>query len=142
MPCGRGRDQAAALAQAGQDMAVVGFERVAVQAGQAAPAQLGRDAAEADQLLLLVHLEEQQVGELLDVVAVGHAVVAQDVAVVPQALDDGGGAVGHGEDSLVRSAALGAALAGLSRSSAHRIGLSSMYLRMAFSSRSLRTMCS
>jgi hypothetical protein len=41
--------------------------------------------------VLVVHLEEEQVGELLDVVAVGHAVVAQDVAVVPEALDDGGG---------------------------------------------------
>src|SRR3990170_2618010 len=29
--------------------------------------------------------------ELLDVVAVGHGVVAQDVAVVPELLDDGGG---------------------------------------------------
>ena len=38
--------------------------------------------------LLVGHLEEQQVGELLDVVAVGHAVVAQDVAVVPEPLDD------------------------------------------------------
>ena len=43
--------------------------------------------------LLLVHLEEEQVGELFDVVAVGDAVVAQDVAVVPEALDDGGGFV-------------------------------------------------
>ncbi len=34
------------------------------------------------------HFEEEQVGKLLDVVAVGHAVVAQDVAVVPEFLDD------------------------------------------------------
>jgi hypothetical protein len=27
---------------------------------------------------------------LLNVIAIGHAVVAQDVAVVPEALDDGG----------------------------------------------------
>ena len=38
--------------------------------------------------LLVRHLEEQQVGELLDVVAVGEAVVAEDVAVVPELLDD------------------------------------------------------
>ena len=45
--------------------------------------------------VLVVHLEEEQVGQLLDVVAVRHAVVAQDVAVVPETLDDGGGLVGH-----------------------------------------------
>ena len=41
--------------------------------------------------LLVGHLEEEQVGELLDIVAIGDAVVPQDVAVVPQALDDGCG---------------------------------------------------
>ena len=41
------------------------------------------------------HFEEEQVGELLDVVAVGHAVVAQDVAVVPEFLDDVLGFGGH-----------------------------------------------
>ena len=39
---------------------------------------------------LIGHLEEQQVGELLDLVAIAHAVVAQHVAVVPELLDDGG----------------------------------------------------
>ncbi len=38
--------------------------------------------------MFMGHFEEEQVGELLDVVAVGHAVVAQDVAVVPEFLDD------------------------------------------------------
>ena len=37
--------------------------------------------------LLVGHLEEQQVRQLLDVVAVGEAVVAKDVAVVPELLD-------------------------------------------------------
>jgi hypothetical protein len=37
---------------------------------------------------LVRHLEEQQIRELLDVVAVRHAVVAEDVAVVPELLDD------------------------------------------------------
>ena len=32
---------------------------------------------------LVGHLEEQQIGQLFDIVAIGHAVVAQDVAVVP-----------------------------------------------------------
>jgi hypothetical protein len=39
------------------------------------------------------HLEEQQIGELFDVVAVVHAVVAQRVAEAPEFLDD----VGHVE---------------------------------------------
>jgi hypothetical protein len=37
---------------------------------------------------LVGHLEEQQVSELLDVIAIRHAVVAEDVAVVPELLDD------------------------------------------------------
>ena len=39
---------------------------------------------------LIGHLEEQQIGELFDVVAIAHALVAQDVAVVPELLDEGG----------------------------------------------------
>jgi hypothetical protein len=41
------------------------------------------------------HLEEEQVGELLDVVAVGEAVVAEQVAVAPELLDDLLGVVVH-----------------------------------------------
>ena len=37
---------------------------------------------------LIRHLEEQQIGELLDVVAVGEPIIAKEVAVVPQLLDD------------------------------------------------------
>ncbi len=44
---------------------------------------------------LVHHLEEDEVGELLQVVAVGQARVAQHVAVVPQLLPDGG-CGGHG----------------------------------------------
>ena len=91
-----------ACAQLGQDAAVVRLQRVAVEAEQAGPAQLVGDGAGLAELVLLLvgHLEEEQVGELLDVVAVGDAVVAQDVAVVPEALDDGGG-LGRHDGSLV-----------------------------------------
>ena len=84
-------DQARALAQLGQDVAVMGFERVAVALEQALPAQVLRDGAGLAQLahLLVGHLEKEQVRELLDVIAVRDAVVAQDVAVIPQALNDG-----------------------------------------------------
>lgn len=46
--------------------------------------------------LLGHHFEEEQEGELLDVVLIGGAVVPQDVAVIPELLDDGG-AVAHRE---------------------------------------------
>ena len=39
---------------------------------------------------LIGHLEEQQIRQLLDVVAVAHPVVAQDIAVIPEFLDDRG----------------------------------------------------
>ena len=41
------------------------------------------------------HFEKEQVRELLNVVAVGDAIVAEDMAVVPEALDDGGGIDRH-----------------------------------------------
>ena len=37
---------------------------------------------------LVGHLEEQQIRQLFDIVAVAHPVVAQDVAVVPEFLDN------------------------------------------------------
>jgi hypothetical protein len=51
--------------------------------------------------LFIRHLEEQQVGELLDVIAVADPVIPQDVAVIPHALDDGGGFGGHFTDLQV-----------------------------------------
>src|SRR5690606_4696362 len=48
---------------------------------------------------LVSHLEEQQVGDLLDVVAVVDAVVAQRVAEAPESLND----VGHAAMALLRS---------------------------------------
>jgi hypothetical protein len=44
---------------------------------------------------LVGHLEEKQEGELLEVVLVGEAVVAEDVAVGPEFLDDPVGGVAH-----------------------------------------------
>ena len=68
------------------------FQVGAVAAHQAGPAiGVGDGAGVADFAPLVVHFEEEEVGQLLDVVAVGEAVVAQDGTVVPQALDDGGG---------------------------------------------------
>ena len=53
----------------------------------------GRDGAGLAQQLgaLLVHLQEQQEGDLLDVIAVADALVTQHVGVVPDFADEGGG---------------------------------------------------
>jgi hypothetical protein len=32
----------------------------------------------------VVHFEEEKIGELLDIVAIGYAVVAEEIAVVPR----------------------------------------------------------
>jgi len=37
---------------------------------------------------LVGHLEKEQIGQLLDVIAVAHAVIPQNVAVVPEFLDN------------------------------------------------------
>ena len=57
---------------------------------QGSPLALGRDGRFLTQfaLFLVSHLEKEQVGELLQVVAVRDAVVAQDVAIVPDPLDN------------------------------------------------------
>jgi hypothetical protein len=41
------------------------------------------------------HFEKQQKGELFDVIAVGEAVIAEDVAVVPEFVDESGRGGGH-----------------------------------------------
>ena len=86
------RDQPRALAQSGERLAVVALQLFAGEPAQAGPAVPGRDGAGFAQNggVLVVHLQEEQVGELLQVIAVRHAVVAQHVAVVPHALHDGG----------------------------------------------------
>ena len=80
------------LAERLQDVAVVGLEVVAVRAesalAQSSPAGTSDGSVVRRLRLLVGHLEEEQVRELLDVVAVGEAVVAEDVAVVPELLDD------------------------------------------------------
>ncbi len=77
------------------------FERLAIQdravfVEQRAPAQFFRDGAGLAKLgILIIHFQEDQIGELLDVIAIRDAVIPQDVAVIPDTLDDGGGLSGH-----------------------------------------------
>jgi hypothetical protein len=74
----------------GEDVSVVDFQLVAVTGEQARPVQpLGDERLSAKRRLglLVCHLQEQKVSELLEVVAVREPIVAEDVAVVPKALD-------------------------------------------------------
>src|SRR5690606_6176361 len=45
--------------------------------------------------IFIGHFQEQQVGELLHIIAIAHAVIPQDMAEVPDFGDDGGGGFGH-----------------------------------------------
>ena len=84
-------EQALLVAEVFQGVAVVVEELVAVLLDQRRPGVFGGNIA-----LLIIgrlsplvgHFEEEQIGELFDVVAVAHAVVAQDVAEVPEFADN------------------------------------------------------
>src|SRR6266487_1127973 len=72
-------------------MAIVRLKSITITAHQALPAVSLRNARKLviGRLRTLIgHLEEEQIGKLLNIVAVGHAIVSQEVAVVPEALDD------------------------------------------------------
>ena len=86
-------EQAFLLAQFLQRVAIVVEQLVAVflhQAGPVIASEHRAGLAIGWPAALISHLQKQQIGELLDIVAVAHAVVAQDVAVIPEFLDDGG----------------------------------------------------
>ena len=91
-------DEAGHFAEVFEGVAVVDFEIVAALAAQLGPGKLFRDGVVEAQLGHLVgELEKKQVGDLLDVVAVTDPRVLEDVGVVPDFGDDGGGVVvGHG----------------------------------------------
>jgi hypothetical protein len=55
----------------------------------------GRDLVVGRAGTLVVHFEKQKIGELLDVVAVGDAVIAKQVAVVPDFVDEIGSGGRH-----------------------------------------------
>ena len=90
-------DEAGHFAEVLEGVAVVDFEIVAALAAQLGPGKLFRDRIVEAQLGHLVgELEEEQVGDLLDVVAVTDPRVLEDVGVVPDFGDYGGRVVvGH-----------------------------------------------
>ena len=73
-------------------MPVLNLKRVSVKAVQRCPIETLRHDVGAIEWcvgLLVRHLEEKEEGQLLDVVLIGQAVVAKDIAVIPKLLDDG-----------------------------------------------------
>ena len=45
--------------------------------------------------MLVCHLEEKEIGELLDIVAIAYPVVSEDVTIIPQTLNNGRGGRVH-----------------------------------------------
>ena len=83
-------EDARLFAEIFEGVAVVSFERQAVEFDETCPVVIFGDGG----LLvvrragpLVVHFQEEKIGELLDVVAVGDSVIAQEVAVVPDFVD-------------------------------------------------------
>ena len=79
-------------------VAVVDLELVAIALDERRPVITIWNAGlptERRSRLFVGHLQKEQISELLDVVAVGQAVVAEDVAVVPEFLNQLVGLIGH-----------------------------------------------
>ena len=94
------------LAKFLQCMAVMRFEFVAILGQQRRPVLTlgnGRRLVVRRLRLLVCHFQKQQKRQLLDVIAVRQAIIPQDVAVVPELLDERCRVVGH-RSSFVGSA--------------------------------------
>ena len=95
-------DEAGHLAEVFEGVAVVDLEIVAAATAQLGPRVVGRDGVvEAKFGHLVGELQKEQVGDLLDVVAVTDPRVLEDVGVVPDFGDDGGGVVGHDQLTIL-----------------------------------------
>jgi len=84
------------LGEVFEGIAVVAFEREAVHFHETGPVVVFGDGGFVIVRragALVVHLEEEEIGELFDVIAVGDSVIAKEVAVVPDFGDEitGGG---------------------------------------------------
>jgi hypothetical protein len=74
-------------------VAVVVEQRIAVKREEPGPSVIGGHQARLAVRRpgsLVGHLEEQQVGELLDVVAIRHAIITKHIAVIPKLLNQCG----------------------------------------------------
>ena len=98
-----GAEHARFLAKILEGVPIMVFQRQPVKFDEAGPVIVRGDGG----LLvvrwasaLIVHLEEQKEGELLNVVAIGDAIVAEQVAVIPDFVDESGSGGGHQAVSL------------------------------------------
>jgi hypothetical protein len=68
------------------------FEFFAIFGKQRRPVQIDRDGAllAEHSRAFVVHFQEEKIRELLDVIAIGDAVIPQHVTVIPDALDNRG----------------------------------------------------
>jgi hypothetical protein len=82
-------EDARLFAEIFQCVAVMSFERQAVQFDEAGSVVVFGDGGLVfvGRAGALVHFEEEKIGELLDIIAVGDSVVAEEVAVVPDFVD-------------------------------------------------------
>jgi hypothetical protein len=86
------------LAEIFEGVAVMSFERQAVQFDEAGPVVMLGDGGLAAVWRtgpLVVHFQEKKIGELLDIVAIGDPVIAEQVAVVPDFVDQIGSGGSH-----------------------------------------------
>ena len=80
-----GAEQSVRAAEFGEGLAVEGGQRLALEGAQLVPTVVVWDDRGVAEIFgaLLVHLKEQQAGDLFEVVAVGHTGIAQHMRVVP-----------------------------------------------------------
>ena len=94
-----------ALAEFVEHSEVVSLQLDTVTLDEGLPAQaVGHYGGPIERCLRLFvgHLQEQQVGELLHIVAIAHAVVAQYAAIVPEFLNEGVGGCVHSVKSEIK----------------------------------------
>jgi len=86
------RYQVAAFAQFGQGLGLLALQFIAFQMAQTIPVVPVRDSAGLAQFgdVFVVHFQEQQVGQLFQVVTVRDAVITQHVAIIPDTVHDSG----------------------------------------------------
>ncbi len=91
-------EHALLFAERFKHMPVMRLQLIPVARQQTGPGELlghGGRLVERRTRLLIRHLEEQQKRQLLHIIAVGQTVIAENVAVIPELLDELGGVASH-----------------------------------------------
>lgn len=86
-----GVEHARPFSQFFEGVTIMRFEIVAVEFDQSIPTESFRDRAwfvEWWTALLIGHFEEEEIGQLFDIIAVGETVILENIAVIPKLLDE------------------------------------------------------